>query len=87
MGYRWFAASGGVMPPRQVREAPPVSPRPQGRRLSTVEREEIAHLHRLEKTLGEIAVAIGFHKSTISRELRRNTSSSQVPRVDGTAVG
>jgi IS30 family transposase len=65
------------MPPRQVRDAPPVSPHPQGRRLNSVDREEIAHLHRLKKPLGEIAAAVGFHKSTISRELRRNTSSTR----------
>nr|WP_139227651.1 IS30 family transposase [Nocardioides alpinus] len=65
------------MPPRQVREGPPVSPRPQGRRLSSVDREEIAHLHRSGMSLGEIADAVGFHKSTISRELRRNLSGTR----------
>ena len=77
IGYRWVAASGGVMPPRQAREAPAVSVHPQGRRLGSADREEIAHLHRLKRSLGEIAAAVGFHKSTVSRELRRNTSSSR----------
>ena len=38
------------------------------------DREEVAHLNRCEDPLSEIAEAIGFDKSTVSRELRRNTS-------------
>jgi IS30 family transposase len=77
VGYRWFAASGGVMPARQVREAPPVSSGSHGRRLTAADREEIAHLQRLKKSVTEIAEAIGFHKSTVSRELRRNASGDR----------
>ncbi len=78
VGYRWFAASGGVMPSRAVREPLPVSSRSlHGRRLSREDREEIAHLRRLEKSLSEIAEVIGFHKSTLSRELARNTTGGR----------
>ena len=73
-GYRWFAASGGVMPPRAVRLSPPISTSSHGRRLSLAEREEIAHLHRLKRTVSQIARVVGFDKSTISRELARNTT-------------
>jgi IS30 family transposase len=76
-GYRWFAASGGVMPPRQVRECAAVSSGSHGRRLSVGDREEIAHLRRSGKNLTEIAAVIGFDKSTVSRELRRNTSGGR----------
>ena len=62
------------MPPRAVRESPPISRGSHGRRLSLAEREEIAHLHRLRRPLSEIADAVGFDKSTISRELTRNTT-------------
>jgi IS30 family transposase len=74
VGYRWFAASGGVMPAREVRESPAVSSRSHGRRLTAADREDIAHLHRLKKSVTEIAGEIGFHKATVSRELRRNIS-------------
>jgi transposase, IS30 family len=77
VAYRWFAASGGVMLPRAVRESPPVSKASHGRRLSQDDREEIAHLKRLKKSVTEIAEAIGFDKSTVSRELRRNTSGGR----------
>jgi IS30 family transposase len=74
-GFRWFAASGGVMPPRSAREpAPTVG---HGRRLGAADREEIAHLNRLGTSVTEIAAAIGFHKATVSRELRRNTSGGR----------
>jgi IS30 family transposase len=45
--------------------------------LSLADREEIAHLRRLDRPLSEIAAAVGFHRSTISRELARNTSSGR----------
>ena len=77
VGYRWFAASGGVMPARQVRESAPVSPRSPGRRLSAEDRDDIAHLKRSGKNLTQIADEIGFAKSTVSRELRRNTSGGR----------
>ncbi len=56
---------------------PPVSaPRPlkprHPRYLSPAERLTIADLRREDKTLHEIAAAIGRDTSTISRELRRN---------------
>src|SRR5262245_6598884 len=76
-GYRWFAASGGVIPPRAVRDpAAPTSPHGpgrHGRRLQMADREEIAHLRRLGRSVSQIAEEVGFHKATISRELRRNT--------------
>jgi transposase, IS30 family len=77
VGYRWFAASGGVMPPRVVRESPPALERSHGRRLSVEDREEIAHLRRLDNSVTQIAAVIGFDKSTVSRELRRNISGGQ----------
>ncbi|WP_425577455.1 IS30 family transposase [Nocardioides endophyticus] len=77
VAYRWFAASGGVMPARQIRESPPASSCSHGRRLSAADREDIAHLNRLGRTLSEIAEEIGLHKSTVSRELRRNSSGTQ----------
>ena len=48
-----------------------------GRRLSAGDREEIAHLKRCGKKLTEIAEVIGFDKSTVSRELGRNTSGGR----------
>jgi transposase, IS30 family len=36
------------------------------------DREEIAHLRRLGRSVSQIAEEVGFHKATISRELRRN---------------
>jgi transposase, IS30 family len=78
VAYRWFAASGGVMPVRAVREpARSWSRAVHGRRLTQADREEIAHWHRLRKTVSEIAEAIGFHKSTVSRELARNTTGGR----------
>ena len=50
VAYRWFAASGGVMLPRAVRESVTVSSKAvHGRRLTQADREEIAHLNRLKK--------------------------------------
>ena len=77
VGYRWFAASGGVMFARADRESPASSRRSHGRRLSAADREEIAHLKRLRKSDSQIAEAIGFHKSTVGRELGRNTSGGR----------
>jgi transposase, IS30 family len=45
-----------------------------GRRLCLADREEIAHLHRLGRSVRQIAFEVGFDKSTISRELARNTT-------------
>jgi transposase, IS30 family len=76
-GYRWFAASGGVMPPRSSREARPLAPNSRGRRLTLSDREEIACLLAAGKNQTEVAAAIGFTESTISRELARNTLSGR----------
>ena len=65
------------MPARDLRESPAPLRRSHGRRLSLADREEIAHLHRLRRSLAEIAAAVGFDKSTISRELARNTSGDR----------
>jgi IS30 family transposase len=72
-GYRWFAASGGVMPPRSSREAVPPPAASHGRRLKLTDREDIACLLAAGKNQAEIAEAIGFSEATISRELARNT--------------
>ncbi|GAW50769.1 Integrase catalytic region, partial [Nocardioides sp. PD653-B2] len=50
-GYRWFAASGGVIPAHAVREPLPVSSSSHGRRLSIADREEIAYLRRRRWTI------------------------------------
>jgi IS30 family transposase len=42
--------------------------------LTLEEREVIAHMHRAGKTQTQIADRLGRHKSTVSRELRRNRS-------------
>ncbi len=46
----------------------------QYKHLSQNEREQLAHLHWEGKGLGEIAKALGRDKSTISRELARNSA-------------
>nr|WP_123072348.1 IS30 family transposase [Nocardioides sp. PD653] len=48
-----------------------------GRRLSIADREEIAYLRRRRWTITAIAVEVGFDKSTISRELARNTTGGR----------
>jgi len=48
----------------------------QYKHLSCEERDKIAILHAKGKNLGEIAKVIGRNKATISRELRRNRSST-----------
>jgi IS30 family transposase len=73
-GYRWFAASGGVMPPRAARDAVPAAASSHGRRLRLCDREEIACLVAAGKNQAEIARAVGFSEATISRELGRNTT-------------
>lgn len=59
---RWFRHAGGVMPP--IVEL-------SGRRLSFVDREEIACLHAAGHGVREIARRLGRDPSTVSRELRR----------------
>jgi len=44
------------------------------RHLTLEEREVIAHMHRAGKTQAQFAERLGRHKTTISRELRRNRS-------------
>ncbi|WP_228522073.1 IS30 family transposase [Nocardioides islandensis] len=74
VAFRWFAASGGVIPARLVRDSPAPLSSSRGRRLSAGDREEISHLTRCGQGVRQIAAAIGFDKSTVSRELRRNRS-------------
>jgi IS30 family transposase len=59
-------------PVRILKSATPRHPR----YLSLEERTTIADLHREQKTLREIAVAVGRHPSTISRELGRNSDAA-----------
>lgn len=47
------------------------------RYLSLVEREQLQDLHRTGMTIRRIAAALGRSPSTVSRELRRNTISTQ----------
>ncbi len=68
VGSRWFRQAGGM---------PPISLAPvSGRYLSLAEREEIAILHAQHVGVREIARRIGRSPSTISRELRRNASTT-----------
>ena len=67
VGTRWFREAGG-MPSLTLA---PVS----GRYLSFAEREEVAILHGQQLAVREIARRIGRAPSTISRELRRNSST------------
>jgi IS30 family transposase len=76
-GYRWFAASGGVMPRRSVRESLAPGPTSRGRRLGFADREEIACLLAAGRSQVEIAQEIGFSQATISRELARNTTGGR----------
>jgi IS30 family transposase len=66
-GKQWFGQAGGVI----SNGAGPVS----GRYLSFAEREEIAILLAGGAGQGEIARTLGRGKSTISRELARNSTS------------
>jgi IS30 family transposase len=65
VGRGWFVEAGGVIPS--------IVTEPGGHRLSVVEREEIAHLRSAGHGVNEIARRVGRHKSTISRELRRES--------------
>jgi transposase, IS30 family len=76
IGYRWFAASGGVMPRRTEREgrAERLS---QGRRLTPADREEIALLLSAGKSNAQIGAELGFDRTTIWRERGRNTTGGR----------
>jgi IS30 family transposase len=64
--WRWMNQAGGVIS---------IGPRPErGRYLSAGEREEIAVGRAAGRSMTAIAVALGRPCSTVSRELRRNTS-------------
>ena len=70
---RWAAERGGV-PPR------PAAP-PSGRFLSAEERDKIAVLAAGGATRAAIARELGRHRSTIGRELERNSDRLQPPRT------
>jgi IS30 family transposase len=70
--YRWAQATGGVIPP--VREL-------SGRFLSVYEREDIAIWRAGEVTQAEIARRLGRSRSTISREIDRNSPPPTRRRV------
>lgn len=67
-GYRWRAEAGGVAP---LRLAEAVR---SNRYLSMVERQRIAGLRSQGLTIREIARRLERSPSTVTRELRRNTS-------------
>jgi IS30 family transposase len=73
VAYRHFAASGGVIPPRCA-SVPTAVPRARGR-LSYAEREEIAILLAAGHGPREIARRLGRAASTISREVKNNSST------------
>jgi len=67
VGSRWFRHGGGM--------APLTLAEPIGRYLSFTEREEIALLTAQGHGVRDVAVHVGRHPSTISRELRRNAAT------------
>lgn len=68
-GYRWRAENGGLPPPRLA------EPARSSRYLSLLERRRIATLRREGLGVRAIAELVGRAPSTVSRELRRNTSA------------
>jgi len=66
-GRNWYREVGGVMPAQRG----PARKRP---RLSFEQREEIAILHAQDETDAEIARRVGCHRSTVGRELARNST-------------
>lgn len=68
-GYRWRAENGGLPPARLAESAR------SDRYLSLLERQRIATLRGQGLGVREIARRLGRSPSTISRELRRNTSA------------
>lgn len=65
---QWVRRVGGVRPRRPVE--------PSGRFLSLADREEIAVGLAAKLTAAEIAVRIGRHRTTVSREIARNARQS-----------
>ncbi|WP_207082288.1 IS30 family transposase [Nocardioides sp. S5] len=76
-GYRWRAERGGLPPLRRVEH------QRSDRYLSLLERQRIATLRRHGLSIREIARQLFRAPSTISRELRRNTSLHDVGGYDG----
>src|SRR5690349_13302297 len=76
-GYRWRAESGGL-PPERLGEVGR-----SGRYLARLERQRIATLRREGFSVRKIAKILCRHPSTISREVRRNTSVHDGGRYDG----
>ncbi|MDP3969820.1 MAG: IS30 family transposase [Nocardioides sp.] len=76
-GYRWRAERGGLPPLRRVEHER------SGRYLSLLERQRIATLRRHGLSIREVARELGRAPSTISRELRRNTSRHDLGGYDG----
>ena len=70
---RWAAERGGVAPR-------PTAP-PSGRFLSAEERDKIAVLAAGGATRAAIARELGRHRSTIGRELERNSDRLHPPRI------
>jgi transposase, IS30 family len=65
-GKRWFVQAGGVKPP--------LGP-PSRRELSLLERTQLKHLAAQGLCNAEIARQMGRHRSTIGRELARNSTT------------
>ena len=74
--YRWFGEAGGMIPETLVAGRPRA-------RLTHLEREQIAMLRAGGSGVRTIAARLGRPPSTISRELRRNTTrtSGYLPSV------
>jgi IS30 family transposase len=73
-GYRWNREAGGVTP--RTARVPELPPGTRPTRLSFTEREEVAVLHAQRMSARTIAASLRRDPSTISREIRRNSSIS-----------
>lgn len=71
VGIRWFRSSGGMPPTHLAPSAPPLT----HRNLTFSEREEIAMECARGTGIRAIARKLGRSPSTISREIRRNSST------------
>ena len=76
-GYRWRAERGGLPPVRLIDHEK------SSRYLSLLERQRIAALRARGESIRAIAYVLGRAPSTISRELRRNTSRHDRGGYDG----